>query len=60
VKFPYGEISIEEKDEEEEEESKKMLSVSGILKGHVLNGICTAQYKDENLSLRYSYKVASS
>ncbi|KAI5670059.1 hypothetical protein M9H77_19912 [Catharanthus roseus] len=56
VKFPYGEISVEEKDEEVEEDSKRMLSVIGILKGHVLNGICTAHYKDENLSLRYSYK----
>lgn len=53
-RFPLGEISLEER---EEEEVKKVLSVSGILKGQFLNGICTAEYKDEDLNLRYSYKV---
>lgn len=52
-KFPLGEISLEEK---EEEEVKKMLSINGIVKGHLLNGVCTAQYKDENINLRYLYK----
>ncbi|KAA8532180.1 hypothetical protein F0562_006678 [Nyssa sinensis] len=52
-RFPLGEVILEEK---EEEEVKRMLSVNGILKGHVLKGVCTAQYKDENLNLRYSYK----
>ncbi|KAF5950444.1 hypothetical protein HYC85_012437 [Camellia sinensis] len=51
--FPLGEISLEEK---EEEEVKKMLSINGIVKGHLLNGVCTAQYKDENINLRYLYK----
>ncbi|KAK2980973.1 hypothetical protein RJ640_018057 [Escallonia rubra] len=55
LKFPLGEISIEEK-EEEEEEVKTMFSISGILKSQVLNGVCTAQYSDENLNLRYLYK----
>lgn len=56
VKFPHGEISIEEKEEGEEEETEKMYSVNGVFKSHVLDGLCTAHYKDENLSLRYSYK----
>ncbi|KAJ8433883.1 hypothetical protein Cgig2_021266 [Carnegiea gigantea] len=53
LKFPYGEVSLEEKEDEEE---KRLLSVSGIVKGSVLNGVCTALYKDETLNLRYCYK----
>lgn len=52
-KFPIGEVSFEEK---EEEEVKKMLSINGIVKGQLLNGVCTAQYQDESLNLRYLYK----
>ncbi|XP_058184238.1 outer envelope pore protein 37, chloroplastic [Rhododendron vialii] len=52
-KFPIGEVSLEEK---EEEEVKKMLSINGIVKGQLLNGVCTAQYQDESLNLRYLYK----
>lgn len=59
LKFPVGEVSLEEKGEDEEEETKRTLSVSGILKNNILNGICTAEFKDENLSLRYAYKVNS-
>nr|GMD61530.1 outer envelope pore protein 37, chloroplastic [Ipomoea batatas] len=54
-KFPYGEISLEQK-EEEEEDVKKVFSINGILKGHILNGICSARYKDEDLNLRYCFK----
>lgn len=57
-KFPYGEISLEQK-EEEEEDVKKVFSINGILKGHILNGICSARYKDEDLNLRYCFKVIS-
>lgn len=53
LKFPYGEVSLEEKEDEEE---KRILSVSGIVKGSLLNGVCTALYKDETLNLRYCYK----
>ncbi|KAJ4723904.1 Outer envelope pore protein 37, chloroplastic [Melia azedarach] len=53
-KFPIGEIALEER--EEEEEVKRTLSVSGIAKGQILNGICTAQYQEEDLKLRYCYK----
>lgn len=53
-KFPIGQVSFEEK---EEEEVKKMLSINGIVKGQLLNGVCTAQYQDESLNLRYWYKV---
>ncbi|PIN07002.1 hypothetical protein CDL12_20442 [Handroanthus impetiginosus] len=54
-KFPYGEVSFEERDEEEEEQ-KRALSVSGILKSHILNGLCTAQYNEDTLDLRYAFK----
>ena len=56
LKFPLGEVSFEER---EEEEVKRTLSVNGIFKGHILNGVCTAQYKDEDLNLRYAYKVCT-
>ncbi|KAM7280836.1 hypothetical protein ACFE04_007970 [Oxalis oulophora] len=52
-KFPCGEISLEEREEDEE---KKILSISGIAKGQLLDGLCTAQYRDEDLKLRYCYK----
>ncbi|XP_011085063.1 outer envelope pore protein 37, chloroplastic isoform X2 [Sesamum indicum] len=54
-KFPLGEVSLEEKDEEEEEH-KRTLSMSGILRSHILNGVCTAQYNEEKLDLRYAFK----
>ncbi|RZR95346.1 hypothetical protein BHM03_00024205 [Ensete ventricosum] len=53
VQFPLGEVSVERKDQETE----KALSISGILKGELLNGVCTALYGDEDLSVRYCYKV---
>ncbi|XP_051116086.1 outer envelope pore protein 37, chloroplastic [Andrographis paniculata] len=55
-KVPIGEISLEEKDDDEAEEQKKTLGVSGILKGHILNGVCTAQYNEDTMNLRYAYK----
>lgn len=56
LKFPLGEVSVEEKDEEE---TKKVLSINGIAKGQFLNGLCTAHYVDDDLKLRYSYKVST-
>ncbi|KAL5578614.1 hypothetical protein UlMin_011056 [Ulmus minor] len=53
LKFPFGEVSLEER---EEEEVKKTLSVNGIVKGNILNGVCTAHYAEEDLKLRYSFK----
>ncbi|KAM1424961.1 hypothetical protein ACFX1X_017626 [Malus domestica] len=53
LKFPLGEVSMEEK---EEEEAKRILSINGIVKSQILNGLCTAHYADEDLKLRYSYK----
>lgn len=55
LRFPFGEVSLEE-NEEEEEDAVPKLSFSGIFKGQLLNGICNAQYRDDNLNLRYSYK----
>lgn len=57
LKFPLGEISLQEKEDEEEEKQKRTLSVNGILKRQVMNGVCTALYTDEELRLRYAYKV---
>ncbi|XLU43012.1 hypothetical protein S245_037826 [Arachis hypogaea] len=48
LRFPVGEVSLQEK-ETEEEEAKNLLSVSGILKGQFFDGVGTAQYKDEEL-----------
>ncbi|KAG2309602.1 hypothetical protein Bca52824_029350 [Brassica carinata] len=57
LKFPLGEVSIQEREEEEEEDkNKRMLSVSGILKRQVMDGVCSALYTDEELRLRYAYK----
>ncbi|XP_007039142.2 PREDICTED: outer envelope pore protein 37, chloroplastic [Theobroma cacao] len=53
IRFPMGEVTLEER---EEEEVPKTLSINGILKGPILNGVCAAHYKDEELKLRYSYK----
>ncbi|XP_056172787.1 outer envelope pore protein 37, chloroplastic-like [Syzygium oleosum] len=53
LKFPLGEVSLEER---EEEEVKRTLSVSGILKSQIWNGVCTAQYAEEELKLRYCFK----
>ncbi|XP_057781253.1 outer envelope pore protein 37, chloroplastic [Salvia miltiorrhiza] len=55
-RFPLGEVSLEEKEVEDEEEQKSALSVSGILKSNVLNGVCTARYEEENWDLRYVFK----
>ncbi|CAI9777073.1 unnamed protein product [Fraxinus pennsylvanica] len=56
LKFPLGEVSFEEREEDEEEKQKRTLSVNGIVKSHILNGVCTARYHEENLNLRYAYK----
>lgn len=56
LKFPLGEVSLEEKGEEEEEQ-KRTVAVSGILKSHILDGVATAHYNDENLDFRYAFKV---
>lgn len=63
VRFPFGEVSVLEENENEEEEevaASSKLSVSGILKGEALNGICSAQYADDTLNLRYAFKVFTS
>ncbi|EOY06993.1 hypothetical protein QQP08_017281 [Theobroma cacao] len=52
-KFPIGEVSLEGR---EDEEVKRTFAVNGIIKGQVLNGVCAANYKDEELKLRYTYK----
>ncbi|KAL4193812.1 hypothetical protein AMTRI_Chr06g201220 [Amborella trichopoda] len=53
LKFPYGEVQVEEK---EVDEDKRVLSLGGILKGNVLNGVCSALHKDGNWNLIYAYK----
>ncbi|XP_015879509.3 outer envelope pore protein 37, chloroplastic isoform X2 [Ziziphus jujuba] len=53
LKFPLGEVSLEER---EEEEVQRTLSINSIAKGQIFNGVCTAHYVDEDLKLRYSFK----
>ncbi|KAH7681191.1 hypothetical protein IHE45_05G044000 [Dioscorea alata] len=53
LRFPQGELSVEER---ENEEAQRELSWSGILKGQILNGVCTAVYKENDVNLRYCYK----
>ncbi|KAH0464581.1 hypothetical protein IEQ34_007367 [Dendrobium chrysotoxum] len=58
LQFPYGEIALEQRENVEEKiEGKKVLSVDGILKSPMLNGICTVVYNGNDLNLRYIYKV---
>lgn len=52
--FPIGQFSVEERTNEEDQ---KMLSVYGIAKTDFLDGILTAQYNENDLNLRYCYKV---
>lgn len=56
--FPLGEVTFEEKVEDEEDQ-KKALAVSGFVKSHFLNGLCTALYSEDSLNLRYAFKVVS-
>ncbi|XP_065860857.1 outer envelope pore protein 37, chloroplastic [Euphorbia lathyris] len=53
LKFPVGEVSLEER---QDEEVRRTLAVSGVVKGQILNGLCTAQFTDEALKLRYAFK----
>ncbi|CAI0433215.1 unnamed protein product [Linum tenue] len=53
LKFPFGEFSLEEAERAEE---KRALSISGLGKAKLLNGLCSARYSEEELKLRYSYK----
>ncbi|CAN0913412.1 Outer envelope pore protein 37, chloroplastic [Linum grandiflorum] len=53
LKFPFGEVSLEECEIAEE---KRTLSISGLGKAQVLNGLCSATYSEEELKLRYCYK----
>lgn len=53
LRFPQGELSVEER---ENEEAQRELSWSGILKGQILNGVCTAMCKENDVNLRYCYK----
>ncbi|XP_020680149.1 outer envelope pore protein 37, chloroplastic isoform X1 [Dendrobium catenatum] len=57
LQFPYGEIALEQRENVEEKiEGKKILSVDGILKSPMLNGIGTVVYNGNDLNLRYIYK----
>ncbi|XP_010238602.1 outer envelope pore protein 37, chloroplastic isoform X1 [Brachypodium distachyon] len=51
--FPNGEVSVKEK---KLDEGEKILSVNGIVKSHVLNGVCTALYNDNAMNIKYRYK----
>ncbi|CAM0913264.1 unnamed protein product [Alopecurus aequalis] len=51
--FPKGEISVKEK---KLDEGEKILSVNGMVKSRVLNGVCTALYSDNVMNIKYRYK----
>ncbi|XP_020571231.1 outer envelope pore protein 37, chloroplastic-like [Phalaenopsis equestris] len=55
--FPYGEIALEQRENiEEKDEVRNALSVDGILKSPLLNGVSTVVYNGKDLNLRYIYK----
>ncbi|KAK8933897.1 hypothetical protein KSP39_PZI015968 [Platanthera zijinensis] len=59
LQFPYGEIALEQRENiKEDNEVNKVLSVDGILKCPMLNGVSTLVYNGKNLNLRYLYKDA--
>ena len=39
------------------DEGDRILSVNGLVKSHVLNGVCTAAYSDNAMKIKYRYKV---
>uniref|UniRef100_A0A0D9XXW9 Outer envelope pore protein 37, chloroplastic n=2 Tax=Leersia perrieri TaxID=77586 RepID=A0A0D9XXW9_9ORYZ len=51
--FPNGEFSVNQK---YLDEGNRILSVNGIVRSHVLNGVCTALYSDNEMNLKYRYK----
>ncbi|KAL6905890.1 hypothetical protein ACP4OV_003491 [Aristida adscensionis] len=51
--FPNGEVSVKER---KLDEGDRILSVNGIVKSHVLNGVCTAAYNDNAMNIKYRYK----
>ncbi|KAG2615372.1 hypothetical protein PVAP13_3NG061300 [Panicum virgatum] len=51
--IPKGEVSIKEKILDE---GDRILSVNGLVKSHVLNGVCTAVYSDNAMNIKYRYK----
>lgn len=40
------------------EENEKALSISGFLGGSALHGLLVAEYRDENLNFKYTFKVS--
>ncbi|KAL2653291.1 hypothetical protein R1flu_021419 [Riccia fluitans] len=57
VTFPFGEVKVfRETGEDEEGEEFSMMQTSGFLAGPALGGRLVADYKHENVNLRYTYK----
>ena len=53
LNFPIGELKLEE----EQREWGPALSVNGFIGTKLLNGLVLAEYRDEELNLKYKYKV---
>ncbi|KAE8708605.1 Outer envelope pore protein 37 [Hibiscus syriacus] len=53
IRFPMGEVTVEERDQED---VPRTLTMKGILRGQILNGVCSAHYVNQQLKLRYIYK----
>ncbi|KAK3136365.1 hypothetical protein QOZ80_5BG0432840 [Eleusine coracana subsp. coracana] len=51
--FPNGEVSVKER---KLDEGDSILSVSGLAKSNVLNGVCKAVYSDNVMNIKYRYK----
>ncbi|KAG6553622.1 hypothetical protein Mapa_004536 [Marchantia paleacea] len=57
VTFPFGEVKVfEEIREDEEGDEFRAMAASGFLAGPVLGGLFVADFKQENLTLKYAYK----
>lgn len=51
--FPNGEVKVEE-----EQRETRVLSINGFVGARVLNVLVVADYRDDNLGLKYKYKDA--
>ncbi|WCJ23131.1 Outer envelope pore protein 37 chloroplastic [Euphorbia peplus] len=53
LKFPAGEVSVSQMRKYERE---RELYVHGVVKGRILNGLCTGQFTNKKLKLTYAFK----
>ncbi|EPS60188.1 hypothetical protein M569_14616, partial [Genlisea aurea] len=56
LQFPFGEVCLSGERDDETEEKQSIAAVSGIFTTPILNGVCSAQYSEGSLGLRYLFK----